>query len=169
MNCRSILGLLAATAVALPARAAHVEIPSAFFISKSENKNQVHYAVLVDESCRPVGNAPVRPYWRELERGPSVTSPLLDREQPAYGIASQAVTSGEVVLTLRALPARQLRIETARAQDGTCAAWTHMTIATEPAQLYQIHVSQKLFSIDSILLTGWTWTDRRVIRETLKP
>ena len=164
-----LLGLVSAIAIAFPARAGNVEIPSAFFISKSENKNQVHYAVLVDDNCRPVGNAPVRPYWRELERGPGVTSPLLDREQPAYGIASQTVTSGEIVLTLRALPARPLRIETARGQDGACASWTHMTIAAEPSQLYQIHVTLRLFSIDSILLTGWTWTDRRVIRETLKP
>lgn len=155
--------------LASTASAATSEIPSAFFISKSENKNQVHYAITVDESCKPVGRAPVRAYWRELERGPGVTSPLLDREQAAYGIATQNVVHDEIELTLRALPSRPLRIETARAHDGTCQAWTHMTIAGQPSQLYQIHVVLKLLGIDSIIVTGWTWTDRRVVRETLKP
>ena len=153
-------------AFALPAAAS--EIPSAFFISKSENKNQVHYAVAIDESCQPVGAAPVRAYWRELEKGPSVTSPLLDREQPAYGIASQSVGAGGIALTLRALPSRPLRIVTARGADGTCQAWTHMTIGGEPSQLYQIHVVLKLFGIDSLLVTGWAWSDRRVVRETIR-
>ena len=144
------------------------EIPSAFFISKSENKNQVHYAVSVDGACKPSGTSPVRAYWRELERGPDVRSPLLDREQAAYGIASQRTENGRVVLTLRALPSRPLSIETARGADGTCHAWTHATIAGDDAQLWSIHVVLKLLSIDSIVLTGWTWTDRRVVRETLR-
>ncbi len=166
------LSLALALALALGSRDARAadasEIPSAFFISKSENKNQVHYAVRVDAACKLVGPAPVRAYWRELERGPDVTSPLLDREQAAYGIESQRLQNDRVVLALRALPSRTLAIETARGADGACHAWTHMNIAGEDAQLWSIHVVLKLLSIDSILLTGWTWTDRRVIRETLR-
>src|SRR5690348_6852763 len=68
-----------------------IQLPSApvssvFYLAKSENKNQVHYAVRVDDRCRPVGAAPVYGYWRDLEVGPSATSRLLQHEQPAYGL-----------------------------------------------------------------------------------
>jgi hypothetical protein len=164
----SIAAAVIALVAAEDARAADETEISAFFISKSENKNQVHYAVRVDGTCKPVGPNPVRAYWRELERGPGVTSPLLEREQAAYGIGSQKLQGGRVVVTLAALPSRPLTIETARGADGACHAWTHATIGGEDAQLWQIHVVLKVLGIDSIVLTGWTWTDRRVVRETLR-
>src|SRR3954471_2332361 len=107
MNLAGRFLLLAAVATAsagAPAAWAS-ELPSAFFISKSENRNQVHYAVAVDASCAPAGDTPVHPYWRLLEEGPALTSPLLEREQQVYGIASQRVTQrtasgGSIALTL---------------------------------------------------------------------
>ncbi|NRD68652.1 DUF4833 domain-containing protein, partial [Corallococcus exiguus] len=33
-------------------------------MSRSENRNQVHYALSLDEACRPVGTRPVHVYWR---------------------------------------------------------------------------------------------------------
>jgi len=166
----SLLGI----SLALPARAGSRELPSAFFISKSENRNEVHFAVSIDERCVPVGAAPVRPYWLDREKGVGVTSPLLPREEPAYGIASQTVVSreatrGTIRLSLRALPQRSLEILTARAVDGTCQAWTHTAIAGERAQLFNVHATLKFLGIESILLTGWATSDKRVIRETIKP
>ena len=52
-------------------------VPSAFFVSKSANANQVHYSVDVDETCAPRGPTPVRPYWRMLEKSPNASEPLL--------------------------------------------------------------------------------------------
>lgn len=51
-----------------------------FSISKSENKNQVQYAIRVDDRCEPATTAPVFAYWRMLEKGPTVTEPLLAHE-----------------------------------------------------------------------------------------
>src|SRR5580692_8073537 len=67
-----------------------------FFVSKSENKNQVSYAVRLDAECRPTGAAPVFAYWRMLERSPVVVEPLLALEEMAYGVGPQHATpSGE--------------------------------------------------------------------------
>lgn len=173
MRVVPVLAFLAVTAFAVAAPAADRELPSAFFISKSENRNQVHYAVMIDDACRPVGDAPIRPYWRDLEISPEATSRLLPREQAAYGIASQSVISrddggGTIALSLRALPKRALRIKTGKDTNGACRAWTYTSISEQPAQLYNVHVTLKLLSIDSILLTGWASSDRRVVREKIE-
>jgi hypothetical protein len=150
------LALLAAPAHADDARQ---EIPSAFFIAKSENKNQVHFAVAVDSKCAPLGDAPVRPYWLMLEKGPAVTEPLLAREQGPYGLASQQVLTrtadgGSVRVTLKAVPARPVTIETMRESDGTCSYHTHMTIASKAGRLQYVYVKLAFVSIDYLLLVG---------------
>src|SRR5271170_4124741 len=61
-------------------------IPSALVIAKSSNKNEVHYAVQVDDSCAPTGDRPVSPYWLMLERGPNVTEPLRSGEEHVLGV-----------------------------------------------------------------------------------
>src|SRR5260370_25294656 len=88
-----------------------------FTIAKSENKNQVQYAIRVDEHCAPESGAPVFAYWRMLEKGSDRTEPLLARELDGYGIASQAVVArdaggGRGSLVLRAVPGRTIPIET---------------------------------------------------------
>jgi hypothetical protein len=167
----SMFALVATTTAETAASSAAqtIEIPSVFFVSKSENRNQVHYALAVDQDCLPTGLAPLRAYWREYEKSPSARAPLLAREEAAYGIASQSANGNWLKVSLRALPSRTLEIQTARAADGSCQTWTHTTIAGTEAQLYQIHVSLWILGIASITLTGWTWTDRAVIREILKP
>lgn len=152
------------------------ELPSVFFISKSENKNQVHYAVAVDADCTPAGGAPVRPYWRLLEKGAAVTAPLLAREQRAYGVASQSVTrrwasGGRITLVLQALPQRPLTIVTGKDSKGACLASVYTVIQHEPARLHGIHVVLKWLGlgVDSLILKGWARSDRRVLRETLQP
>ena len=151
-------------------------LPSVFFISKSENKNQVHYAVAVEANCAPAGGTPVRPYWRLLEKGAAVTAPLLGREQRAYGVASQSVVArwssgGRIRLVLQALPERPLTIVTGKGSNGTCLASTYTVIQHVPARLYGIHVivSWLGLGIDSLHLKGWARSDQHVVRETLQP
>ncbi len=136
---RCALGVVALRAMDAAARES--EIASTFFISKSQNRNQVHYAVKVDEACRPVTAAPVRPYWLMLEKGPQVTEPLLDREQPAYGIAQQWVDGSAVRSVLRALPERPVVVHTWQGPDGACAFAAFTTIAGASARLFNIHVA----------------------------
>jgi hypothetical protein len=62
--------LLATVAQASGVAVATRAVQSIFFIAKSENKNQVHYGIRLDEACSPAGDSPMFAYWRMLERGP---------------------------------------------------------------------------------------------------
>ena len=112
-------------------------VSSVFHVEKSENKNQVHYAVRVDERCRPIGKAPVYAYWRDLEDGPKAVSPLLQHEQPAYGLTEPRATEvnesgGEIRIGMRGFPDRALRIVTF-AEGGGCRARAYTPIEGAPA------------------------------------
>ncbi len=130
-----------------------------FLISKSENRNQVHYALHLDDRCAPVGPSPVQPYWRMLERGAHETEPLLKREVPAYGIREQSVIDrgergGVVQVVLRALPSRPLLVTSFARRDG-CGATAFMVIDGSPATLSSIHVQLRWpFGVDYLLVRG---------------
>jgi hypothetical protein len=162
----------AAPAVASPSG----ETPAALFsISKSENKNLVQFFVRLDARCSPVGQTPVYAYWRMLEKGATATEPLLDREQPAYGIASQSVEPrGEggatVHMTLRALPHTPLLVESGRAADGACTAWVRTPIDGVDAKLFNVHVVLRWpFGVARLLVTGWSAADGHLVREARQP
>lgn len=145
-----------------------------FSISKSENKNQVAFAVRLDAECRPLGEAPVYAYWRMLERSPAAVEPLLPVEQGAYGIGHQRVvergeSGGAVRFALRALPDRGIVVHTAH-QGSMCAAAASTRIADIPARLFNVHARIAWpFGVDSLLITGWAESDGRVVRETMRP
>lgn len=147
-------------------------VQSIFHIAKSENKNQVHYAVKVDDDCKPVGAKPIYGYWRELQRGPKVTSPLLDHEQRAYGLndprsIKQLAGSAEIVISLRAFPERPLVVQVFRAGDR-CVARTVTKINGQPALLQSIYIDIGfLFSINYALLTGVRVQDGQRVQEKL--
>jgi hypothetical protein len=173
------LGAFAAVSLAAGITPAHAEaaagpaveateIPSALVIQKSSNKNQVHYAVRVDESCSPAGPQPVSPYWRMLERGPQATEPLSNLEQRVLGVDWQVVATDEVRLALRILPKRELTIHTWRDADGRCASSVEMTVGPGPARVSSVFVKQKLFGVSYVLLTGIS-TRGAVVEERVKP
>jgi hypothetical protein len=145
-----------------------------FSISKSENKNEVAFAVRLDAACRPVGASPVYAYWRMLERSPVAVEPLLAIEEQAYGIASQRVaplgdSGGAVRVALRALPNREIVVK-ARQEDGTCHAEARARIADTLARLFNVHARIAWpFGVDSLQITGWAENDGRVVRETMRP
>jgi hypothetical protein len=166
------LGLVAAPAASPKPRAHAISL---FTIGKSQNKNLVQYAVHVDGQCVPVPGAPVFAYWRMLELGPTRIEPLLPRELSAYGSASQIITArdangGKIHLVLRALPARPISVETARAADGTCRAFASVTIASATAHLFNVYVKLTWhLSVDYLLLRGWSTDGAHLISETVKP
>ena len=168
------LGLAAAPAAA-PKQQAHTLSLSLFTIGKSQNKNQVQYAVHVDGQCVPVSAAPVFAYWRMLELGPNRVEPLLPREVGAYGPASQLVTTrgadgGKIRLVLRALHDRPIVVETRRAADGTCGALATVSIADSSAHLFNVYVKLTWhLSVDYLLLRGWSIDGTRVLSEKLRP
>jgi hypothetical protein len=143
----------AATSGADPATQ-RLELPSVLVITKSSNKNQVHYAARVDDTCAPAGKSPVRPYWLMLERGPGVIEPLSEGEQRVLGLEHQEVTPESVQFALRGMPARTFTVHTSRAADGRCASWIEATIDGVPARVASVFVQQKLFGVDYVLLSG---------------
>jgi hypothetical protein len=133
-----------------------MEIPSALVITKSTNRNEVHYAVQVDGGCAPSGQTPVWPYWQMLESSPLATEPLSASEQRVLGLAHQEVSGDTVQIALRAMASRAITIRTWRASDGRCASSAEMTIAGTRAVLAAIHVKLTLFGVDYVLLSGRT-------------
>ena len=162
--------------VALAAHGADAAVPGArppasvFHIAKSENRNQVHYGVKLDDECRPIGKTPMYGYWRDFEVGPSARSELLDREQPAYGLTrprfvEQTDEGGTVAVGLRGFPDRSIRVETFR--DGeACRARAFTKIGGQVAVLQAIYVELGfLFSIDYVVVRGLRLSDGRPIQE----
>lgn len=160
------LRILGSLSVAVPATAR--ELPSAFFVAKSDNRNQVHYAVRVNDACEPAGPAPVSPYWRMLERGPVATESLNAREEAVLGVDRQEVEGPTVRLTLRGLRSRPLVVHTWREADGACGVATTMTIGGAAARLVSVFVALRLFGVDHLQLSGFTSEGRRV-RERIEP
>jgi hypothetical protein len=146
------------------------ELPSAMVVAKSSNKNEVHYAVAVDEACAPAGASPVRPYWRMLERGSNATEPLTESERRVLGLQYEEVVPGDgVIVALRAMPARAFDIHTLRGADGRCSSWVGTKIGGVPARLERIYVQQRLFgSVDYVLLAGAA-EDGKPVRERVSP
>ena len=167
---QALCALLAAPAIALLAPHARADetIDSVMFISKSENRNQVHYGIHLGPSCAPAGHSPVFPYWRMLEKGPNVIEPLLSREERGYGIARQEVHGDTVKVTLRGLPTRPITIHITRAANGTCTASAEMTIAGALARLFNVHLVLGFLHVKAILITGWRAAGQ-VVRERLTP
>ena len=165
-------GLLA-QASSVDAAAPH-DAAALFFVSKSENRNQVAYEVRLDESCRLVGDAPVFAYWRMLELGPTRTEPLLPIEAPAYGIARQEVLErgslgGAVRIALRALPDREILVRSAATETG-CVATATTRIHDARARLVNVHARISWpFGVASLLMTGWAESDGRLVREAIRP
>jgi hypothetical protein len=132
----------------------------AFYVAKSENKNRVVYAAIVDAACAPLGTRPLAVFWRMLERGPSATEPLLAREEPGYGVGEARVVartdvSGAIRIALRALPDHPVTIETFRDAAGTCRATATTTIAGARARLDHVYLELGWpFGLKAIVLRG---------------
>lgn len=74
-------------------------IDSMFFVTKKQNRNQVHYAAN-SINCRWIGTRPVHAYWRMLERGPDVRQELdPGREQDYFDYS--VVSRDDRVLSIK--------------------------------------------------------------------
>lgn len=118
-----------------------------FAITKSDNRDQVHFGVHLDKNCVPEGTEPVYGYWRIYEKGPDVVEDLNWMDQKAYGIVSQQITKdfqggSKVLIALRAAPSRGIAVLT-RKQDGRCVAEGITTIDNAPARLDHIFLKIK--------------------------
>jgi hypothetical protein len=172
------VALLAATMmVAAGAARADVQlgprdVAAVFVIAKSENRNQVAYAIQLDEQCAPRGQAPVIAYWQNREKGLPATEPLAAHERGAYGLASQSVmtrgASGvSVRVALRALPSRTILIESSK-QGDRCVATATLAISGKPAHLQSVFAQISWpFGVDYLLLNGTAIAGGQALREKI--
>ena len=145
------------------------DVSSVVFVAKSENRNEVHYAIALDDRCVPAGAAPVFAYWRMRERGDAVVEPLLDREVRAYGVLSQRVEGSVVHARLRALGDRTIVFETRR-EDGRCVARAVATVSGRRARLTSVYVKLGFpFRVDHLLVQGVALDDGKTVRERVSP
>jgi Domain of unknown function (DUF4833) len=144
---------------------------SIFLVAKSENKNQVHYGVRLDEACNVVDTHPLYGYWRMLENKGEI-EPILSREVRAYGIdpAQRIEKTGDattIYARMNAIPDRVLRVTVTRAA-GRCEARANMPIAGADAHLRLIYIRLAWpFGVDYILLRGSRTTDGRAVDEKI--
>jgi hypothetical protein len=180
---RVLFSLLSSAAVLSTRASAHADdvfepgagtVASVFFIAKSQNKNQVHYGVHLDQACRPLGPHSVYAYWR-MNESKGEREPLLPRELPAYGLADEqrvettTVDGTQIRLRLRSIPERPLILTIGRA-SGRCEVRATTTIAGSEAQLHSIYLRLKWpFGVDYILLQGNRAADNRWIEEKVQP
>ncbi len=168
MKAVATYATLALAAFSAPASAAGgvqfgpSDIPTVFFISKSDDNNRVDYGMRLTARCAPVNNDAVFPYWREFENSPPVrTKPLGAFAHLGYGIAEQRLVRGghpdaAYLVRLKQFRQRPVWITTSLNASGQCQARARVAIAAVPfAELSSIFV--KLagpLSVEYILLKG---------------
>ncbi len=114
---------------------------SIFFISKSDNKNQVHYGVQTNADCSLKAPKPVYPYWK-LAIGRE--EDLLKIEEDAFGIASQSVSGNEVVMEVNGLKGRRISkpimIRSTQLGSQRCKISAFTKINGKPTRLRKVHI-----------------------------
>ena len=144
MMHRSILLLWAISVSSYAAELSEHSPDSVIYLTKNTNRNQVHYGVHVDQSCRPMRKKPVYAYWRMLEKGPHETAGLMFWEQPGYGVkqpkqVNREVNSGSFEFLIRGVPQRRLRLETFTTDNG-CRARAYTRIGDQEAVFERIEI-----------------------------
>lgn len=140
------------------------DVRSVAFIAKSENKNEVHYSVSLDGACKPANGAPIRPYWRQRERGENATEPLLSYEHRAYGVKNQRVEGFKIFAKFAALE-RDLVIETWKGANG-CEARALTSIDKQPAKLHSVYAKLAFpFRVEYLLIQGYAVSDGHLVKE----
>jgi hypothetical protein len=124
---------------------------SIFFITKSDNGNQVHYGVQTNADCSLKAPKPAYPYWK-LESGR--LERLLAIEVPAFGIASQSVSGNEVVMEVNGFKgrgiAKPIMIRSTQSENQGCQISAFTQINGEVTRLLQVHIDltrQGLFGL----------------------
>lgn len=150
------------------------DVPTTFFISKSDDHNRVDYGIRLDAHCAPLNDDAMVLYWHEFEPPPPPrTHGLNFLDQRAYGIAAQRAVKreangGDYVLRLRQV-GRSIGIASHRGADGRCTTIARTTINGNTAELSSIYVKLSgPFSVDYIDIRGRSFTDGKPTVERLK-
>jgi hypothetical protein len=168
------LALIAGSAHADPVTFGPKDVPTLFYIAKSNNRDRVDYGIRLDASCRPASADAVFPYWRELEKNPVSVHTMGTFAMFAYGVAAQRLerktdTSAEEKLVLKQVD-RPIWVTTSKAEDGRCKVVARTKIgAIERAELLSIYV--KLagpISVDYVDVKGRNPATGEMLSERIK-
>jgi hypothetical protein len=115
------------------------DLRSTFHVAKSENQNQVHYAVRLDAECRPVGKRPVFAYWQRLRSGKRVDGELDGLGSTVYGASDDQKVAlkpsgGNIQMHVKALKKVRITIELEKVAQG-CKGVAYTTILGQRARL----------------------------------
>jgi hypothetical protein len=142
----AILGLLASDASAKDPTFSRFDVPTVFYIAKSDDRNRVDYGIHLDDHCVPTRDEAVFQYWREFENSPPVRIHGLGMfENIVYGISRQQTvsktpTGGAQVITLRQFDKKPIRIVTKKDADGRCSAQARAIINGKDRELIYVYV-----------------------------
>ena len=116
------------------------DLHSTFHVAKSQNQNQVHYAVRLDAQCKPTGKRPVFAYWQRLRSGKRVDGELDGIGTTVYGasdeqkIVTKSNGTSSVEMYVKALKKVRISIEIEKSTQG-CKAVAYTTIQGQRARL----------------------------------
>lgn len=145
------------------------DVPIVFAIGKSDDHNQVQYALKLTPECRPVGGAPVFGYWREYDNRERLL-PMSWLDTIAYGIGSQAVSADSVTMTIKTAPERAISIEVLRDVEGRCSARPYTLISGRRARLSLIFLKLSgPFSVSWVEIRGTAVDTGEPIVERVHP
>lgn len=168
-----MLSLFAAGSRAEAAEAVHFgpsDVQIVFAIGKSDDHNQVQYAVRLTKDCRPVGKEPVFGYWREYDNHERLL-PMGWLDSFAYGIGSQVVRpTGAITMTIKTAPNREIDIEVRRGEDGGCSARPYIKILGRRARLSLVFLKVSgPFSVSWVEIRGTDVETGQPIVERVRP
>jgi hypothetical protein len=142
----AILCLLASDASAKDPTFTRFDVPTVFYIAKSDDRNRVDYGIHLDDHCAPASDQAVFQYWREFENSPPVRIHGLGMlETIVYGISHQQAvtktpTGGAHIVTLRQFDKKPIRIVTKKDADGRCSAQARAIINGKDRELTYVYV-----------------------------
>jgi hypothetical protein len=127
----AVLSLLAAGSRSEAAEAVHFgpsDVQTVFAIGKSDDHNQMQYAVRLTKDCRPAGKEPVFGYWREYDNHERLL-PMGWLDSFAYGIDRRSSAHRCHHHGRSRPPQPRNHIEVSRGSDGGCSARPYIKIS----------------------------------------
>ena len=150
------------------------DIPTAFYISKSDDGNRVDYGMRLDANCAAGNDDTVFPYWREFEPPPVHTKPLGAFAHLGYGISEQrrmnvGKPDAYYQVRLKQFSQRPVWLTTKRDDQGHCQALARCQIGSvRAAQLLSIFVKLSgPLSVDYIVVKGRNLQTGQLIEERI--
>lgn len=122
------------------------DLPTTFYISKSDDKNRVDYGIRLDGRCAPIKDEAVWPYWRVFENAPPIRMQSLSTfDFIPYGISEQrsirkTLNGGVHLMKLRQFDKTQIAIVTKKEADGKCSSQVRAIINGKESELTYIYV-----------------------------